>query len=215
MHIGKSVKVRFLDSQNNLIRVKQFGEHMELLNTHSKTIEKLKNNVVETTEPKSLARIDKHIWNVHQFYIDLLIRFIDYVLEKIKGESESYVNVSELEQTIKTIGQENKNMLEAGREKIRDYEMMILETRRLGNEEFEKLKDIIKQKDTHISELKENTYRKSLIKKYLMGDESIKEKLQNVLVKCFEFDEKDQKEIADHLRNLKNGSGFLSGLGLF
>ena len=159
--IGKSVKLKFLDRENNLIKVKQFGEHMELLNGHSKTIEGLKNNVVETTEPKSLARVDKHLWNVHQFYIDLLIKFIDYVLQQIKREYEAQVSISELDDLIKMIHKENKSMLEAGREKIRDYEMMILETRRLGNEEFEKLKDVIKQRDNQIAELKENSYRKS------------------------------------------------------
>jgi hypothetical protein len=80
--------------------------------------------------------------------------------------------LTNLEIYISSLKKENSGILDAGREKIRDYELLILETRRHSNEEFAKLKEVIRRRDFEIEELRVNSYRKSLLKKYLMETDS-------------------------------------------
>ena len=89
-------------------------------------------------EQKSVARIDKHLWNVHQFYIDMLDRFIALALKYKQQLNDNSGAVKELESYIDVLKTENKNLLGAGREKIKDYEIMILNTRRQSSESIVK-----------------------------------------------------------------------------
>jgi hypothetical protein len=81
VQMGKSIKSTFLDKNNNLLKKPNHQEYTDHLDTHTKSIEKFKTNISEIPEQKSILRIEKHTWNVHQFYIDMLNRFIQWVQE--------------------------------------------------------------------------------------------------------------------------------------
>ena len=209
--IGKTIKAGFLDSENNLQKNQDFNSSLKLLAEQTENVDKLKTKIIDVPTQKSAARIDKHLWNVHQFYIDLSERLINFST-KIKNQHlENSSHIEELEKVIKMLKEENKKILDAGREKIKDCEEMILKTRRIGNEEKLKFEAEIKNLEHKLFEAKENTYRKDILKKYLVGNNEIKEKLIRVLIKTFEYGEDDQKEILQ----TRQGNGWFESLGIF
>ena len=81
VQMGKSIKSTFLAPNNNLLKKPNHQEYTDHLDTHTKSISNSKTNIQEIPEQKSILRIEKHTWNVHQFYIDMLGRFIQWVQE--------------------------------------------------------------------------------------------------------------------------------------
>lgn len=77
--MGKSIKSNFLDSSNNLLQPPSLLPYTTQLSSHTKSIEKFRSSIPEIPSQPSILRISKHTWNVHQFYIDMLVRFLAWV----------------------------------------------------------------------------------------------------------------------------------------